>query len=171
METKTNKGLLGKINQFKEKHPDIYEFIMFNLLSNVATITNFIFLWLGTGFLFKSFANTDFHWFIFNYKVADGGLGGFLSFLLAYVMAQIVNFYVQRNWVFGATVEIKKVLPLYIATVTFAGIISVWLPPYVISLIQPYVKGLAPTIANFVNIVLQVVINYPMMKFKIMKKD
>lgn len=171
MAEKEQTGILRKITKFKERHPDIYEFIMFNLMSNVATITNFVFLWIGTGFLFKGFAGADFHWFIFTYRAADGGLGGFLSFLLAYVMAQIVNFYVQRKFVFSATVEIKKVLPLYILTVTIAGIISVWLPPYVISLISPYVKGFAPTIANMVNIVIQVVINYPMMKFKIMKKE
>lgn len=38
---KQKNGFLEKINQFKEEHPDIYEFIMFNLLSNVATITKF----------------------------------------------------------------------------------------------------------------------------------
>lgn len=171
MTTSETTGILAKVRQFKSKYPDVYEFIMFNLLSNVATITNFLFLWLGTGFLFKAFSGTSFQWFIFNYKVSDGGLGGFLSFLLAYIMAQIVNFYVQKNFVFDATVDLKKSLPWYVLTVTVAGIISIWLPPYVISLVSPYVKGFAPTLANIVNIVVQVVINYPMMKFVIMKKE
>ena len=169
MEMKTNK-LWSTIQQFKAKHPDIYEFILFNIMSNVATITNFIVLWIGTGFLFKQFSNHAFHWFLFNYSPKEGGLGGFLSFLLAYICAQIVNFIVQRKVVFSATVEIKKVLPWYIVTVVFAGLISIWLPPYVIGLATPYVGAFAATIANVVNIVLQVVINYPMMKFKIMKK-
>lgn len=170
MESK-KQGPLMAIRKFKEKHPDLFEFIMFNIMSNVATITNFIVLWIGTGLLFASLSEINFHWFIFNYSATEGGLAGFLSFLLAYVCAQIVNFIVQRKFVFSATVDIKKVLPWYILTVTVAGILSVWLPPYMIKLTQPFLHGFAPTFANIVNIVLQVVINYPMMKFKIMKKE
>ena len=171
METKKNGTIMTAIKNFKSKHPDLFEFILFNIMSNVATITNFIVLWIGTGFLFSGFAKSGFNWFIFDYPINAGGLGGFLSFLLAYVCAQIVNFIVQRKFVFSATVDIMKVLPWYILTVTFAGIISIWLPPHIITLTQPYLKGFAPTVANVVNIVLQVVINYPMMKFKIMKKE
>lgn len=162
---------MNKIKQFKVDHPDLYEFILFNVMSNVATIVNFVVLWFGTGVLFRSLSSTNYNWFIFNYSTEQGGLGGFLSFLLAYVCAQIVNFIVQRKIVFSATIDIKKVLPWYIATVTFAGLVSVWLPPYVIGLLQPAIGRFAPTVANIVNIVLQVLINYPMMKFKIMKKE
>lgn len=170
MESK-KRGPLMVIRNFKEKHPDLYEFIMFNIMSNVATVTNFIVLWIGTGLLFARLSEINFHWFIFNYSTKEGGLAGFLSFLLAYICAQIVNFIVQRKFVFSATVDIKKVMPWYILTVTVAGIISVWLPPHMIKLTQPWLHGFAPTFANIVNIVLQVVINYPMMKFKIMKKE
>lgn len=162
---------VGVVKKFKNEHPDLYEFILFNIMSNVATVTNFIVLWLGTGWLFKNLANTDFQWFIFNYEKAQGGLGGFLSFLLAYVCAQIVNFIVQRKVVFSADIKIAKVLPWYILTVTVAGLISVWLPPYVISQLTPVFGGFAVTIANVINIIIQVVINYPMMKFVIMKKE
>lgn len=162
--------MVEKIKLWKSKHPDLYEFILFNIMSNVATITNFIVLWLSTGFLFHGLSSTGFQWFIFDYPASEGGLGGFLAFLLAYVCAQIVNFIVQRKVVFGANGNIGKSLPWYILTVTVAGIISIWLPPYVIRWVEPFVGGFAPTIANIVNIVLQVVINYPMMKFVIMKK-
>lgn len=165
-----NQKLKG-LQAFKEKHPDVYEFILFNVMSNVATITNFVVLWIGSGWLFSQYSQTPFSWWIFSYNTAQGGLGGFLSFLLAYVCAQIVNFIVQRKIVFSATIQIRKVLHWYILTVAFAGIVSIWLPPYVISVLSPYVGGLAATIANIVNIVLQVVINYPMLKFVIMKDD
>lgn len=166
-----NNYLIKKLVDWKSNHPDMYEFILFNVMSNIATITNFIMLWLGTGLIFTVWKDTDFMWFIFNYTVESGGLGGFLSFLLAYICAQIVNFIVQRKVVFGANINILKVLPWYILTITVAGIISVWLPPYVIELIQPIVGNLAETIANAVNIVIQVAINYPMLKFVIMKKE
>ncbi len=164
-------GIYKTVMDWKEAHPDLYEFLLFNIMSNVATITNFTVLWMGTGFLFKALSETSFHWFIFNYSVENGGLSGFLAFLLAYVCAQAVNFVVQRKVVFGANCDIAKVMPWYILTVTVAGIISIWLPPYVIALIRPYVGGLAETIANVVNIGIQVAINYPMLKFVIMKKE
>jgi hypothetical protein len=43
---------MGTIQYFKTKHPDLFEFIMFNILANIATITNFIVLNMGNGFLF-----------------------------------------------------------------------------------------------------------------------
>ena len=168
MEKEKQGGIVGAVKKFKADHPDLYEFILFNIMSNVATITNFVVLWIGTGLLFRGLPS-DFHWWIFNYSTSQGGLGGFLSFLLAYVCAQIVNFFVQRKVVFGATVQISKVIVWYVLTVTVAGIISVWLPPYIITILTPSIHGLAATVANIVNIVIQVVINYPMMKFVIMK--
>lgn len=166
-----NTTIIKRIQSWRKAHPDLYEFILFNIMSNVATITNFIVLWLGTGILFKALADLSFSWFIFDYTKGNGGLGGFLSFLLAYICAQVVNFIVQRKIVFGANIKISKVLPLYVLTVAIAGIISIWLPPYVIRLVQPFAGGLSATIANIVNIFVQVVINYPMLKFVIMRKE
>ncbi len=163
--------MIEQIKTWKADHPDLYEFIMFNILSNVATITNFVVLWASTPMFINLFGSEDFDWFIFHYGEASKGLAGFLAFLLAYICAQIVNFIVQRKLVFGANTDMSKSIPWYVLTVTIAGIISVWLPPYVISLVQPYVGDFAPTVANFVNIFVQVVINYPMMKFVIMKKE
>ena len=59
---------MGKIKQLIEDHPNIWEFIKFNVLSNCATITNFIIMWLCTGFIFKSFA-IFFITYFFNFKL------------------------------------------------------------------------------------------------------
>ena len=113
-----------------------------------------------------------FQFFIFDYtSPASGGLGGFLAFLLAYVCAQIVNYIVQRKLVFGATIDISKTIGWYILTVVVAGIISVALPGYLVPVLTPYLGGFSATVANVVNIVLQVAINYPMMKFEMCIRD
>lgn len=163
---------MNKFKEWIEAHPDLWEFIKFNVLSNVATITNFVVLWLGTNYFFTAYANDAFQWGIFDYSVKKGGLTGFLSFLVAYIAAQIVNYIVQRKLVFGATVDIKSTMHWYILTVVVAGILSIVLPPYVIEMVTGFgiSLGVAQLIANVVNIVVQVVINYPMMKFVIMKK-
>ena len=159
------------IRRWKTAHPDLWEFILFNILSNCATVTNFVVLWLTTGILFANL-NEPFHWFIFDYSAeGSGGLGGFLGFLVAYICAQIVNYIVQRKLVFGATVDISKTIGWYILTVTVAGLISIALPGYITPILSQYVGSFAATVANVINIFLQVVINYPMMKFVIMKKD
>ena len=164
-------ALIQYIRKWKERHPDLWEFILFNLLSNCATITNFVVLWISGGLIFRQL-DMPFHWLIFDYTSPDsGGLGGFLSFLLAYICAQCVNYVVQRKWVFGATVAVKKTIGWYILTVTVAGMISVALPGYLVPMLTPYVGGAASTIANMVNIGVQVVVNYPMLKFVIMKSD
>ena len=163
--------MVNAIKAWKDKNPNLYEFIMFNILSNVATATNFIVLWVSSSFLFANLTNRPFNWFIFNYPIEADGLGGFLSFLAAYIAAQIVNYFVQKNLVFKSDNNLKKSIGWYILTVVVAGIISIWLPPYVIELTAPIIGGWAPTVANVVNIVVQVAVNYPMMKFVIMKKS
>lgn len=168
MAEKKHNVLVQAVIDFKNGHPDLYEFIMFNLLSNIATITNFVVLWLSTLLLFKNLVQ-PFDWWIFHYGKNQGGLGGFFAFLLAYVCAQIVNYFVQKNLVFGASFGIDRLF-WYVVTVVVAGIVSIWMPPYIITWLNPYVGGLAATIANVANIVAQVVINYPMMKFVIMRK-
>ena len=161
---------MDAFRKWKQEHPDLWEFILFNILSNCATVTNFVVLWLSSAFLFGSLTE-PFRFFIFDYtSPASGGLGGFLAFLLAYVCALIVNYIVQRKLVFGATIDIRKTIGWYILTVVVAGIISVALPGYLVPVLTPYLGGFSATVANAVNIVLQVAINYPMMKFVIMKK-
>ncbi|KXT79029.1 GtrA family protein [Streptococcus sp. DD13] len=159
------------MKEWIEKHPDLWEFIKFNILSNVATITNFCVLWLASNFLFTRFAHQSFNWFIFQYDVKSGGLNGFLSFLLAYICAQIVNYIVQRTLVFGAQNDFRKTLHWYILTVLVAGVLSIVLPPYTTAIFQScgFGLGIAQMLANVINIVVQVVINYPMMKFVIMR--
>lgn len=159
------------MKEWIKQHPDIWEFIKFNILSNIATITNFIVLWIGSHLLFVSLSDRAFKWFIFNYSTSNGGLNGFLSFLLAYVSAQIVNYIVQRKFVFGAQNDISKTLHWYILTVIVAGVVSIVLPPYTTAIFQNWGidLSLAQMFANIVNIIIQVLINYPMMKFVVMK--
>ena len=130
--------MIEKCRHWKEAHPDLWEFILFNLLSNCATVTNFLVLWLTTGVLFAGLTQ-PFRWLFFDYTAeGSGGLGGFLGFLTAYTCAQIVNYIVQRKLVFGATVEISKTIGWYILTVVVAGVISVALPGYITPVLSTY---------------------------------
>ena len=159
------------MKQWIEKHPDIWEFILFNVLANCATVTNFILMWFCTGFVFSSLKMTSFHFLIFNYTSEESlGLCGFLSFLVATTAAQIVNYIVQKHLVFKSNAAFSQAVPKYVVMVIVLVIISAALPGYTQQLlIGMGVSGtFAPTIANCVNILVQVVISYPSMKFWIM---
>ena len=80
-------------------HPTAWEFILFNVLSNCATVTNFIVMWICTGFVFRAFSSQPFQFLIFNYTNVESDLGlcGFLSFLIATALAQTVNFCAEES--------------------------------------------------------------------------
>ena len=40
--------MIESIKRWKAAHPDLWEFILFNILSNCATVTNFVVLWITT---------------------------------------------------------------------------------------------------------------------------
>ncbi len=42
--------MMSCVKTWISKHPSLWEFILFNILSNVATIVNFIVMWICTGF-------------------------------------------------------------------------------------------------------------------------
>lgn len=164
---------MGAFKAWKERHPDLWEFILFNILSNCATVTNFIFMWLCTGFIFKSFSNQPFQFFIFNYTTPESlMLCGFLSFLVATALAQTVNFFVQKNWVFKSNAQFGKAVPKYILLAVVLVIVSAALPAYSQTLFVSWgvPSGFAPTLANILNILVQVVLSYPAMKFWILPK-
>ena len=130
-------------------------------------------MWLCTGFIFKSFANTPFKFLVFNYAdniESNLGLCGFLSFLVATAAAQTVNFFVQKNLVFKSNAAFEKAVPKYIILAVVLVLVSAALPAYSQSFFVNIgiSEALAPTLANVLNILVQVVLSYPTMKFWIM---
>lgn len=165
---------MNAIKKFIKDHPDLWEFILFNILSNCATVTNFVVMWLCTGIIFSGLKEMPFKFFIFDYTTTGSlMLCGFLSFLIATAAAQTVNFFVQKNWVFKSNAAFASAVPKYIILAVVLVILSAALPAYsqqlLISIGLP--AGLVPTLANVVNILVQVILSYPTMKFWIMPKD
>ena len=163
--------MLQAIQSWRVRHPDLYEFIMFNILANIATITNFLVLLLGNTLLFRAFAQIPFSWGPFAYGVDNGGLCGFLSFLLSYGCAQTVNFIVQRKAVFHANNKLGPAIVVYIIAVLVVYFICLYVPTLIVAPLSKIVGGLAPYVANCVNILIQVLTLYPTMKFFVMKKS
>ena len=162
---------MSRVRAFRDKHAGWYEFIMFNLLSNIATITNFVMLNIGISILFVSFTDTPFRFWVFDYTVESGGLGGFLAFLLSYACAQLVNFIVQRKLVFKANNKLGINIAIYVAVIVMVYLICLYVPTVILAPLTEWFGGFwAVNMTNGVNILIQVAIIFPVLKFVVMKK-
>ncbi|MDJ1122775.1 PTS cellobiose transporter subunit IIC [Olsenella sp. YH-ols2217] len=152
-----------------EEHQSLWEFIKFNVLSNISTATRFVVTWVGTAIFVNALAMTQpFSFLIFNYT-SDGsnGLGGFLTFLLAEVLAQVVNFFVQMKFVFKSDASFSTAAPKYAVLAVLIVVVNLVLPGYVTSWCIGWGMGaeLAATVASVVNTVLAVIVSFPVLKF------
>ena len=165
---------VGPIRRWIKDHPNIWEFILFNVLSNISTITRFVVTWIGTAIFISGMGLTQpFHFLIFNYDTQGNGLGGFLTFLLAEVLAQVVNFFVQMKWVFKSDSSFRDAAWKYVILAVIIVVVNLVLPGYITGLCQGWGMnaGVAGTIASVVNTLLAVVVSYPLLKFWVMPKS
>ena len=156
-----------------EEHQGIWEFIKFNILSNVSTISRFVFTWIGTAIFINAMQMTQpFQFLIFNYtEPSSNGLGGFVTFLIAEVVAQVVNFFVQMKWVFKSDASFKDAAWKYAILAVVIVVVNLILPGYVMSFCQTtfgWDAGLSGTVASVVNTLLAVIVSFPLLKFWIM---
>ena len=79
----------------------------------------------------------------------------------------------QKNLVFHSDARFQKAVPEYIVLAVVLVVISSALPAYSQKMLIQLgiMETLAPTLANIINILVQVIISYPVMKFIIMKED
>jgi putative flippase GtrA len=155
--------------KWTEEHQTIWEFIKFNVLSNISTITRIVFAAVGAAIFVNSLHLTQpFQFLIFNYT-AEGtnGLGGFITFVIAEVMAQVVNFFVQMKWVFKSDASYKETAWKYAVLAVFIIVVNLVLPGYVTSFCQNTFgmdAALSSTIASVVNTLAAVIVSFPVLK-------
>lgn len=126
-------GILGIWTRFKEKHPVFAQFFVFFMLSNGITLLQMLLMPLLKGvFDGTSLVNTNFQilqvghnfngsdYYVFNYAagtISSGGGGGLAYFLAVQItlgIAQIINFFAQRNITFKSNTNIGKAALWYV---------------------------------------------------------
>jgi putative flippase GtrA len=139
------KPIFGAWMRFKEKHPGIAQFLVFFLISNGVTVLQLLMMPLLRGiFAGTSLTDAAFQilpvgknldgsaYYIFNYaagKIAADGTGGGLAYFLAVQVsigiAQVINFFAQRNITFKSDGNTAKAafwyVTAYIAITIAAG--------------------------------------------------
>lgn len=133
--------------QWTEDHQALWEFILFNVLSNVSTIARFVVTWVGTAI--------------------TGGAGTVVVFL-AELIAQVVNYFVQMRFVFKSTADFSKSAPKYAVLAVLIIVMNSFLVPMAGNMLIG--AGVAESLVNNVVVpvagtLLAVVISFPLLKF------
>ena len=166
---------MSTLKAWARRHAGLWQFILFNVLSNISTITRFVFTWLGTAVFVGALGLTaPFRLLVFDYSDASSnGLGGFLTFLVAEVVAQAVNFYVQKRWVFKSKAGFERAAAKFAAMAVLIVCVNLVLPGKVVSLCLGWGldSGVSATVASAVNTLLAVIVSYPLLKYWIMPED
>ena len=109
--------MIAKIKAWAENNPKVAQWIreggLFVLVSNVITVFKYMlltflpaaFAYLGTrdfGFpgIDLNLFGIEFKWYIIGYGAEQGGIAYFTAYMIAMVIGEVINFFIQRSWVF-----------------------------------------------------------------------
>jgi putative flippase GtrA len=170
--------------RFKAKHPTIAQFLVFYLLSNGVTIFQMILMPLLKGIFdvtnlvwipFQVFPighNLDgSQYFVFNYtsgRIASDGSGGgfayFLSVQITLAIAQIINFFAQRNVTFKSRGSIAKAsfwyVSAYIVITLLAGALQGLYKAPIYRFLMNYMGRTGETMADIITMVINSAISF-----------
>lgn len=129
-------------NDFVEKHPGAAKWIreggLFVIVSNLITVFKYLVLQFLPGML-NNLPDTDFgwpginmtlfgetfKWNILGYDQAHGGLRYFVAYMIAMAIGEIVNFPIQRNFVFRSKGNIGyQIMWYFVAFVIITCIVN-----------------------------------------------
>lgn len=112
-------------NHFAERHPSLSQWVreggLFIIVSNVITVFKYVLLtFLPGAFAFLGsrdfgFPGIDltlfgikFKWYIIGYGAEQGGAAYFTAYMIAMLIGEMINFFVQRSWVFRSKGNILR---------------------------------------------------------------
>lgn len=101
------------------------------IYSAPSLVVDFIIFWLLNSFILVHLKNIHFNFGPFTYSTQDGGLCTFISTAVSYFSSMIVNFCIQRKYVFKSKVNFLKGLCLYMLTTSISYIIVLLIPGYI----------------------------------------
>lgn len=178
-------GPMGLWRNYKEKHPNLAQFLVFFMLSNGITVLQMILMPVLKGaFGHTGLVDTSFQvfqvghnfdgsdYFVFNYaagSIGSGGGGGLAYFLAVQItlgIAQIINFFAQRNITFKSNSNIWRAAFWYVIAYILISIGAAALqglykaPIYNIFMNTWGMGSLGETIADFMTMIINCAISF-----------
>jgi len=185
MNTPNNKtGILEVWDRFKRNHPTLAQFLVFFILSNGVTILQIVLMpVLKNIFAGTDLVNTAFQvlpvgrnldgsqYYVFNYaagSIAADGTGGGLAYFLAVqismAVAQIINFFAQRNVTFKSSGSVGKAafwyIVAYIVITLFAGALQGLYKAPIYNYFINAMGGTGETLADFITMIINAAISF-----------
>ncbi len=186
-------------NDFKTKHPTVAQFIVFFIISNGVTVLQMILMPLIKSiFGMTGLVDTNFQilpvghnldgssYYVFDYaagSIAAGGGGGLAYFLaveITMAVAQVLNFFTQRNVTFKSNSSVGKAAFWYliaylIISVGAAALQGLYKTPIYNFFMDVMGKGVGMTVADFVTMIINCAISFwvffPIMKIIFKNED
>jgi len=165
------KDLIIRLRNFLEKHQTLWEYIKFTAMSVVTTIVDLGVFALLNYWLLAAYKQIAFSWWLFDYRVENGGLTAFLSLLISFTISQTVNFFLQRKVTFGATNNKVYSAIMYTIMVVAVYFLTLWLPTLFIEPLYAAIgENWGGIITKMICMTVSFVIQFPMNKWVIMRK-
>lgn len=185
--------------KFSQKHPSIAQFIVFFIISNGVTVLQMILMPLIKYiFSFTALVSTNFQilpighnldgsiYYVFDYasgSIANGGGGGLAYFLaveITLLIAQIINFFLQRSVTFKSNANVVKAAVWYfiawlLISVIASALQGLYKAPIYEFFMNTLGKGSGTTAADIVTMLINCVISFwvffPIMKVIFKEKE
>ncbi len=154
---------------FEEKYPKASQWVreggLFVIVSNVITIFKYLLLtFLPLAFAFMgsqdfgfpgidiTLFGIEFKWYIIGYGADQGGLAYFTAYMIAMVIGEVINFFIQRKWVFRSNGNIVYqglwyLLAFCVVTCVVNSINCIW-AAVAGSFVDPWLYNIGTTVLN-----------------------
>ncbi|MDU4974464.1 MAG: hypothetical protein E6X19_17310 [Hungatella hathewayi] len=190
---------MGFWGEFKQKHPEIARFIVFFIISNGVTVLQMVLMpFIKYLFGFTALVDTGFQvlpvghkldggiYYVFDYAagaIAAGGGGGLAYFLaveITLLIAQVINFFLQRNVTFKSNAGIARAAVWYfiawlIISVGAAALQGLYKTPIYTFFMNMMGEGAGMTVADIITMLINCVISfwvfYPILKVIFKEKE
>lgn len=156
-------------NHFVQEHPSLSQWVreggLFVIVSNLITVFKYLLLtFLPAAFAFMgnrdfgfpgisvTLFGIEFTWNIIGYSADQGGLAYFTAYMIAMFIGEVINFFIQRSWVFRSKGNVVRqglwyLLAFCIVTCIVNSINSVWVG-VAKSFVAPWLYNIGTTVLN-----------------------
>lgn len=156
-------------SRFSEKHPKAARWIreggLYVLVCNAVTVFKYMLLtFLPAAFAFLgsydfgfpgislSLFGIDFKWYIIGYAKEQGGVAYFTAYMVAMLIGEIINFFIQRNWVFRSKGNLMRqglwyLLAFCVVTCVVNSINCIW-TAVAGHFVAPWLYNIGTTVLN-----------------------
>ena len=154
---------------FAEKHPSLSQWVreggLFVIVSNAITVFKYLlltflpaaFAYLGSrdfGFpgINLTLFGIEFKWYIIGYGAEQGGIAYFTAYMIAMFIGEVINFFIQRSWVFRSNGNILRqgmwyLLAFCVVTCIVNSINCVW-AAVAGHFVAPWLYNIGTTVLN-----------------------